>query len=115
MAEFHFPALGPDHLQYFSCEKRKWINHLAQDAMTEFPSAWTHEYMRSGLSLQCFVDQMPRFLTARPPATSQVRNPDFKKASFAARGLGPTISDAADPPKRLLKKGKDKVIIPDAD
>ena len=51
--EFGFPALSPDHLQYFACEKRQWSNHLAQEGMTDFPSAWNHPYMHEGLRLTC--------------------------------------------------------------
>ena len=104
--KFKFPPMTADHLQYVACEKRQWMNHLAFEAMKVFPSAWNHAFMKPGTRLQCFMDQMPEsrfnpnieaaFLCATP-----LQNLN-RKGTYASRRLGPSISDAAEPPKRVV-------------
>ena len=104
VAEFHFPDMGPDHLQYFACEKRQWLNHMTQPPMTEFPSAWKHSYMESGLALPFFIEAMPMSRFNPAAEVARIATPQKKKGTYAGRSLGPSISDAADPPKRLQHK-----------
>jgi len=114
VSEFKFPQMGPDHLQYFACEKRQWWNRMSQEAMAEFPSAWKHSYMAAGVGLRYFIEAMPesRFnphvdvtqsAFATPQAASSSTKRIAKKSSFVGRELGKTNSHAADPPKRLQK------------
>jgi len=106
VVEFHFPDMTLDHLQYFACEKRQWANHLTQPLMTGFPSAWNHPYMESGLALPFFIEVMPmsRFNPHAVSEVARMATPQAKKVTYANRGLGPSISDAADPPKRVQHK-----------